>query len=85
MNTIGLPIEIEEVLNGYIVTIGCMTVIIEGQKSIEEAQDRLFKELKGYFANRTKVEAEWMKRFEGAKRGPFSGRMRSTSTTTVPY
>ena len=50
-------IKIGYALNGYIVTVGCKTVVFESRK-------RMLKELNRYLKNPNKVEAEYMSEVE---------------------
>jgi len=56
-------IKIEEVFNGFIVTIGCRRVVIEGRGSMASARVELMGKLTAYLADREGTEKSWRKQF----------------------
>ena len=56
-------IKIEEVFNGYIVTIGCQRIVMEGRSSMEHARQRLMTELEAYLVDPHGTEKAWRERF----------------------
>ncbi len=89
MKTFGYPIEIVEVLNGFVVTIGCKSIVVEGEKSFEEAIKKLSRKLGGYLRDRDAIEKEWQKRFPTKDRSSYqrggdpTPENRTTTTTTT--
>lgn len=63
MYTFSYPIEIVEVLNGFIITVGDKTVVVEGVRSFDDAIAKLVRVLNGYLHDRGSAEQEWDKRF----------------------
>ena len=89
MKTFGYPIEIVEVLNGFVITIGCKSIVVEGEKSFGEAIKKLTKKLGDYLRDRNATEAEWLKRFPTKDRSsyqrggdPTPENITTTTTTT---
>ena len=62
-------IKIEEVFNGYIVTIGCQRMVIEGRSGMEDARQQLLGELSLYLQDRDGIEKSRRRRFGRKKRG----------------
>jgi len=56
-------IKIEEVFNGYIVTIGCQRFVFGGGTSMAASRVELVTALTAYLADREGTETAWRKRF----------------------
>lgn len=85
MNTYGFDINIKEVLNGYIVTIGCETVVVEGEKSFEDAVNRLTKLLSEFLHDRDAMTTSYLKRFGNDGKRASKGMTGTSTTSTTIY
>lgn len=61
-------IKIEEVFNGYIVTIGCQRIVFGGGVSMADARMQLTIALNAYLVDRDGTEKAWRERFGRKKR-----------------